>query len=277
MEQPESSQQQVVSFRMIGPMAELFAAKAKARLEFKPIEKNRHVTVRTDKGPYEFDYATLDSVRASCDESLAQNGLDVFHAPCDAADGSRELHTFLTHSSGAFVECVVVLPREPMKIQAVGSLLTYWERYAYVALVGVASEHDDDGNQADGNQIQDMKARQPRRTPPAPQQSAKAPVAPLKPTEPLPTRFAQESAPEPVAPVEDDVPSPQRSIITDPTADEGIPQELAELIRAEFIRLRFNGVRATKYISEMFRKDRHELTKLEGARLLQALKDGVVP
>ena len=57
--------------------------------------------------------------------------------------------------------------KDGMKVQEVGSLLTYWERYCYVALAGVASEHDDDGNAADGNTVAAMAPRvQPKRDEP---------------------------------------------------------------------------------------------------------------
>lgn len=151
-----------VTITMSENLAELFAAKAKARLEFKPIVKNRNVKVKmTSGGSYDFDYATLDSVRDSCDEALAKHGLDIFHLPGTTAEGGRVLYTFLSHSSGAYIRAAVVMPghRDNMKVQEVGSLLTYWERYCYVALAGVASEHDDDGNAADGNTVAAMAPR----------------------------------------------------------------------------------------------------------------------
>jgi hypothetical protein len=40
-----------------------------------------------------------------------------------------------------------------MSAQEVGSLITYFRRYALVALLGIATEEDDDGNAASGGKV----------------------------------------------------------------------------------------------------------------------------
>lgn len=155
----------IVTYKLVGDMAPLFAAKAKARLGFQAIAKNRTVKVKTKSGDtYDFEYATLDAVRAACDPALAEQGLDIWHLPCSGLEG-RELHTFLTHSSGAYVEAVLLIPQVD-NWQLFGSAITYAERYSYQALAGVLGEHDDDGNAADGNTITDSRPRD--RSKPAP-------------------------------------------------------------------------------------------------------------
>jgi len=249
-------------------MAPLFAAKAAARLEFLPIVKNRTVQVRSDKGNYSFDYATLDSVRDSCDGALAKHGLDVMHAVCSAPEGRRELHTLLTHKSGCYIEQVVAIP-DNLKMQDLGSALTYLERYCYVAMIGVASEHDDDGNAADGNKVQDSKPS-PQRTPPAPQEAP--PVKPAMTQDNIPKRPAG-PPPLPVTP-----PEPKEE--EEPAG--GIePLKLTTDTRGAigkaFATLGYNRMRAMGYVKAICGKASEELTEEDGQKLLQALQDGVVP
>lgn len=243
-----------LSFRMVGDLAPLFAAKAQARLAFKPIAKNRTVKVQPpNSAAYTFDYATLDSVRDSCDEALASNGLDIFHAPVDAED-ARELHTFLTHSSGAFLECVIVIPANKqtkdgprtLTIQEVGSALTYWERYSYVALAGVASEHDDDGNAADGNKVEAMTPRD--RTRPAPPPSTTKPAA-RQPQTPAPAAAAPPPASEP-PPAAEAAPEPKAAPAgaqEPPTTEQ--KKAMSELFR--FPRFGFNGSNSKALIERL--------------------------
>jgi len=54
--------------------------------------------------------------------------------------------------------------------QQFGSALTYMKRYTLAALVGVAADEDDDGNAADGNEVQAMQEAVRKAKPP------KAPV-----------------------------------------------------------------------------------------------------
>jgi len=257
-----------VSFRMVGDMAPLFAAKAAARLSFRPIIKNRTVKVQPqNSAAYTFEYATLDSVRESCDEALANQGLDIFHACVDAED-ARELHTFLTHGSGAFLECVIVLPsnktlkdgtRIPLTIQETGSAMTYWERYSYVALAGVASEHDDDGNAADGNKVEAMQPRD-RSRPATPPKPPTRPQAAPKPDEAPRAQPVTESAPQPKS---EPPPAPTELLAT---ADK-----MAEL-KALFVALQFKGTPAKEFVSLVAGKDYGKITNTDVDALVSVLE-----
>src|SRR5512139_267860 len=174
-----------------GDRKELFAALAKAQASFDPIKRTRSVTVRSDKGNYSFDYAPLEEVIDATRPALAKNGLAFVSMLSDPeGEGETELHTMVTHESGAFMHVCERLP--PVnKAQERGSQITYRRRYQYQCATGTSPEVDDDGNEADGNKVEAMtsKRRQPAAPPPQerpkppPAQPARPPSAPPPPPE----------------------------------------------------------------------------------------------
>lgn len=153
-------------------IANLAAALAKAHATFPPLTKNRSVTVRPREGaPYSFDYATLDHIMDSIRGPLAAHGLAILHT-LDAQDGGAlVVETVLVHASGEFLGVAIPAKADRPGNQALGSALTYARRYGVTALLGLAADDDDDGNAADGHQVERRQDRQP-----APRQ-AQAPQA----------------------------------------------------------------------------------------------------
>ena len=131
-------------------ISNIAAALAKAQGAFKPINRNRTVEVnlKDGKGKYTFAYATLDSVIDATRDALSANGI------CNTAmiaDG--QIVVKLYHASGEWFAASVPVPPVSGGWQAFGSSITYARRYLLTPLLGVASEEDDDGNGADGNQV----------------------------------------------------------------------------------------------------------------------------
>lgn len=89
-------------------------------------------------------YADLASIVEATREPLAENGLAVAQFPV----GENGLTTILCHSSGEFIEETFGMQPVDRKPQSVGSALTYMRRYALGAVLGIATEEDDDGNAA---------------------------------------------------------------------------------------------------------------------------------
>lgn len=143
---------------------EIATALATAQGGMAAVTKNRTVTVDTDRGSYTFDYATLDNIIAEVRAPLTQNGLWFTQTLENGEEGKYRLVTTLVHKSGQWIasETPIVVQDGKNKNQMFGSALTYMRRYALAAMLGVASEDDDDANSADGNKVQARQDRTPK-------------------------------------------------------------------------------------------------------------------
>lgn len=89
-------------------------------------------------------YADLASIIEAIREPLAKNGLAFSQFP----SGEGGLTTILLHESGEYIEETFTMKPVDGKPQSAGSAITYARRYALGAVLGVATEEDDDGNAA---------------------------------------------------------------------------------------------------------------------------------
>jgi ERF superfamily len=142
---------------------ELVSALAKARTDFEPIVRSKTVTVKSDRGSYQFSYAPLEDILAAVADALSAHGLVLVSGIEQAGDGSVVLSTRLMHASGQWLESIVHVGRHG-KMQEMGSSLTYARRYAITGLLGISAADDDDANAADGNAIVAQASRQGQRT-----------------------------------------------------------------------------------------------------------------
>jgi ERF superfamily len=117
-------------------MKELLTALVAAKTTFKPIPKDKVNPFHKSK------YASLDAVLGAVEPSLLTNGLTLSHT----VDSGR-LITRLYHTSGDFLESSFSLPElsDPQKL---GSIISYYRRYAVCGLLSVTADEDDDGNAA---------------------------------------------------------------------------------------------------------------------------------
>jgi hypothetical protein len=115
-------------------MKELLAALVAAKASFKPIPKDKVNPFHKSK------YASLDAVLGAVEPSLLLNGLTLSHT---VAEG--KLITRLYHTSGDYLESSFNLPElsDPQKL---GSVISYYRRYAVCGLLSVTADEDDDGN-----------------------------------------------------------------------------------------------------------------------------------
>lgn len=90
------------------------------------------------------DYATLDNILDTTRPLLAEVGISVIQLPV----GESGLTTMLLHESGEFIRETYIMPAKSNDPQGNGSRLTYQRRYALGAILGIATEQDDDGNEA---------------------------------------------------------------------------------------------------------------------------------
>ena len=96
-------------------------------------------------------YTTLDVLVDTAKPLLQSNGLSYIQS-CGGDGANVSLTTLLMHSSGEWIESdALVLKADKQTAQGAGSAITYARRYALAAMLGLASDEDDDGNDASGN------------------------------------------------------------------------------------------------------------------------------
>lgn len=89
-------------------------------------------------------YATLENVIETIRSPLEETGLSFSQFP----SGENELTTMLIHISGEYLQSTVKMSPKENTPQGQGSAITYMRRYALSAVLGLATEEDDDGNEA---------------------------------------------------------------------------------------------------------------------------------
>jgi hypothetical protein len=137
------------------------AAMAQFKKSPPEINKNKHVRFETQKGVTEYDHATLDNV---CDKiTAALSAVGISHKW--KVDQAQEIAVtcVLTHEMGHSESATLRAGPDQSGgknlIQAIGSTVTYLERYTLLALVGMATKDmDDDGRKSEapkGNKLKD--------------------------------------------------------------------------------------------------------------------------
>jgi hypothetical protein len=176
----------------------LMGALRKAQLNFPAVKKD------TTNPHFRSKYATLDGVIETLQPTLDAHGLVIAQPPdCDPLNGWVGVTTILFHDSGEYIASTLLLPstgpskeeRQPDPQQATAAV-TYARRTAYLAILGVAPEDDDDGNKAAGRNTTQSKPVAKPATKPAAQEQKVAQV----PKAEIPKDLAQAySASTPVA------------------------------------------------------------------------------
>lgn len=111
-------------------------------------------------------YVPLENVVSVIDEAIANTGLSYTQETVYNESGLIVLDTIITHESGEYVVLggAVVKPvkNDP---QGVGSAITYARRYSLSTAFGIASDPDDDGNEASGGKSVTPKNVKPKLEP----------------------------------------------------------------------------------------------------------------
>lgn len=115
------------------------------------ISKNKHVKF----GNTEYDHATLDHVTAEVTKALSSVGIS--HSwKTEQIDGKIRVSCVLTHRQGHSESTSLEAPADASgsknAIQAIGSAVTYLQRYTLLAATGLAVKGmDSDGHVTNGN------------------------------------------------------------------------------------------------------------------------------
>lgn len=137
-------------------LGKLFEALSKAQGEFT-------VAVFDEENPhFGNEFASIKSIDAATRAQLTKYGLCVTQIPYSDAGKSKML-TILGHSSGEFLSGDLVLILSKQDMQGLGSAVTYAKRYCKSAIIGVASDKDDDGNAATGKTTETTDRRSDNR------------------------------------------------------------------------------------------------------------------
>ena len=92
-------------------------------------------------------FTSLDSILETVRPIMAKHGLAITQLP-EFRDGLAGVTTRIIHKSGESTESTLLLPLKDQSAQGVGSALTYARRYSISAVCGIASDEDEDGQQA---------------------------------------------------------------------------------------------------------------------------------
>jgi ERF superfamily len=129
-------------------ISEIAAALSRAQAAFPVVKKDNRAEVRSVKGSYAYQYASLGSVLDAIRGPLAANGL-AYTQPLEETTEGTYVVTLLLHTSGQWICSRLRVPTHDLiGAQAVGSYITYARRYSIASLTGVAIEEDDDGRAA---------------------------------------------------------------------------------------------------------------------------------
>jgi len=122
----------------IGKLAE---ALAKAQAEMSAAKKDA-------KNPFfKSDYATLASCLGAGNPALNKHGLSVTQLP-GSDNGNVSVETILMHISGQYIKSKLSVKPAKTDPQALGSCISYLRRYSYSAIIGQATDSDDDAEAA---------------------------------------------------------------------------------------------------------------------------------
>lgn len=138
------------------------AAMAEFKADPPEVIKRKHVRFQTSKGVTEYDHATLADVCAAAIQGLARVGIS--HRWDVAQDGGRiKVTCVLTHKLGHSESVNMISNADDSggknSIQAIGSAVTYLQRYTLLAATGLAAQDmDDDGKQSQEQRITEKQA-----------------------------------------------------------------------------------------------------------------------
>lgn len=113
-----------------------------AQAEFSAVPKT------ADNPFFKSKYADLATVVSHTQPILAKHGLAVSQYPTTLENGEPALTTYLLHSSGQFIADTMKLCAAKSDPQGQGAAITYARRFAYMAVLGLVADVDDDGNMA---------------------------------------------------------------------------------------------------------------------------------
>lgn len=129
------------------------AAISAAKAEMPQIVKRRKVDFTTSKGRTNYQYEDLASIMDQVGPVLSKHGLSVRYRTTADPNSPISVTCIISHAAGHEEENTLMAGRDESgnknSIQAIGSTVTYLQRYTLKAALGLAAADDDDGKRAD--------------------------------------------------------------------------------------------------------------------------------
>lgn len=127
------------------------AALAQLRDEMPEVKKSRKVDFTNQRGVRtHYQYEDLADLTKALSPAMAKHGLSFRWRTDSTQPGEVSVTCILAHRDGHSEETTLSAPYDESgnknAIQALGSVVTYLQRYTLKAAVGIAASHDDDGN-----------------------------------------------------------------------------------------------------------------------------------
>lgn len=123
-------------------------AMSSAKGEFPTIVKNRTVDFSSSKGRTHYKFEDLGEIAKTVDPILKKYGLS-YRYRTEQSNGTVSVTCIVAHRDGHFEENTLSAGHDQSgnknSIQAVGSTITYLQRYTLKSALGLAASHDDDG------------------------------------------------------------------------------------------------------------------------------------
>lgn len=139
-------------------------AMATLRTELPPIVKSNSVDFTSNRGRTHYKYEDLHDVTEAITPVMAKHGLS-FRWRTEPGEPVK-VTCIVSHRDGHSEECALSAPRDESgnknAIQALGSAITYLQRYTLKAALGVAAARDDDG-QSSSQRPEPRQERQEQR------------------------------------------------------------------------------------------------------------------
>lgn len=129
-------------------MSEKIDELAKALCEVQKTIQHSSKDKTVSSGSYSYKYSDLATVIDTNKELLTKNGLSISQT-MEPTDGTiASVTTVLMHTSGQYISSTMTIKPTVATPQGMGSAISYARRYAYSAIICIASEEDDDGSSA---------------------------------------------------------------------------------------------------------------------------------
>lgn len=133
---------------------------ASARAEIKPITKNRRVKFasrKADSAGTDYRHEDLAEIARTIDPVISKFGLSYRFRPHVAPNEPVTVTIIVSHRLGYSEETSLSVPRDDSgnknSIQAIGSAITYLQRYLLKTAFGLSASNDDDGVGAENDAV----------------------------------------------------------------------------------------------------------------------------